>query len=203
MKRQTTNGKPRPAHVTGRGGVLSTMQIARYTGVCMHTVTKWIDSGLLKGFRVPGSPRRRVLPADFVRFLHAHGLPVPRELTPTPALAFALATSPAEEAALAAAFPGVVVAADPFHFGSVLEAVAGVGLALLGDAEGLGLARQAMASVLSRNPGAAVALVVGEDIAPPVVPAGVRVFRRPVAMPELRAELLPPADYERCGRSFE
>ena len=46
-----------------------------------RTVTKWFDSGRLKGYRIPGSKDRRV-PADaLVRFLTDHRVPIPPELS--------------------------------------------------------------------------------------------------------------------------
>ncbi len=40
--------------------ILSTGQVARVMGVATRTVTGWIDSGELKGWKVPGSRHRRV-----------------------------------------------------------------------------------------------------------------------------------------------
>lgn len=62
-------------------------QVARICNVAMRTVTKWIDAGKLKGFRIPGSMHRRVYRSDLIEFMRAHGLrsdllqpPVPRVL---------------------------------------------------------------------------------------------------------------------------
>ena len=43
------------------------------------SVKKWVDDGLLVAFRTPGG-HRRIHPADLVRFLNAHRMPIPREL---------------------------------------------------------------------------------------------------------------------------
>jgi excisionase family DNA binding protein len=57
--------------------VLTTGQCARLAGVSAPTVKHWIDSGLLPGYRHPGSGRhRRVRSADLVRFLELHGVPL-------------------------------------------------------------------------------------------------------------------------------
>ena len=59
--------------------------IARICGVAPRTASKWIDSGLLPGRRIPGSKVRRVSRETLVTFLNEHGLPVPDELKPSAA----------------------------------------------------------------------------------------------------------------------
>ncbi|MGE4198632.1 MAG: helix-turn-helix domain-containing protein [Phycisphaerales bacterium] len=54
-------GKPLRVYSTGR--------IARICGVAARTVSKWIDSGALPGYRIPGSMDRRVSYRNLVRFL--------------------------------------------------------------------------------------------------------------------------------------
>ncbi|MGC4119188.1 MAG: response regulator [Myxococcales bacterium] len=49
------------------------------TGTDPTTVHKWIDKGLLRGYRTPGG-HRRVRGEDLRAFLTAHRMPVPREL---------------------------------------------------------------------------------------------------------------------------
>ena len=56
--------------------VFTTGQIARVCHVAPRTATKWIDSGVLKGYRLPGSRDRRVTRADLLRFLTEHGMPL-------------------------------------------------------------------------------------------------------------------------------
>lgn len=53
---------------------LSTGVIAKLLHVAPRTVSKWIDSGRLKGFRVPGSSHRRVHRADLDKFIDEHGM---------------------------------------------------------------------------------------------------------------------------------
>lgn len=55
---------------------LSTGKIAKLCGVAPRTASKWIDTGLLKGFRVPGSKDRRVLRTDLEAFAKEHGMPL-------------------------------------------------------------------------------------------------------------------------------
>ncbi len=49
--------------------------IARICHVAPRTVTKWIDSGKLKGWRVPGTKHRRVSRSVLEKFLAEHGMP--------------------------------------------------------------------------------------------------------------------------------
>jgi excisionase family DNA binding protein len=59
--------------------VLTTGEVARICRVSPRTVAKWIDAGLLKGYRVPGSKDRRIPREILIRFLKDHGMPL-REL---------------------------------------------------------------------------------------------------------------------------
>ena len=54
--------------------VLSTSAVAKFTGVAARTVCMWIDSGKLKGFRLPASKHRRVIEADLFAFCEAWGM---------------------------------------------------------------------------------------------------------------------------------
>ncbi len=54
--------------------VLRTGDVAKLCRVAARTVTKWIDNGSLKGFRIPGSAHRRVTRDDFIAFAKAHGM---------------------------------------------------------------------------------------------------------------------------------
>jgi excisionase family DNA binding protein len=54
---------------------LTVGDIARRLRVAPRTVSKWIDSGLLRGYRLPGTAgHRRVRPIDLARFCKEHGL---------------------------------------------------------------------------------------------------------------------------------
>ncbi len=59
--------------------IYTTYDIGRMTGTDPTTVHKWIDSGLLRGFRTPGG-HRRVTAESLKAFLMAHGMPVPPEI---------------------------------------------------------------------------------------------------------------------------
>lgn len=56
---------------------LSTGQVASLLGVSPRTVCKWVDSGRLKGYKVPGSGGfRRVTREELKRFTQLHNLPM-------------------------------------------------------------------------------------------------------------------------------
>lgn len=56
--------------------VLTTGEVARLCGVAPRTVSKWFDSGRLRGFKIPGSRDRRIPKDSLVRFMRAHGIPL-------------------------------------------------------------------------------------------------------------------------------
>lgn len=62
---------------------LITGMISKYLGVAPRTVSRWIDSGAMKGIRLPNSQDRRVIFEDFSLFCRTHGYPIPtRDLQP-------------------------------------------------------------------------------------------------------------------------
>ncbi|MFN0133567.1 MAG: response regulator [Phycisphaerales bacterium] len=56
--------------------VLTTGEVAKICQVAPRTVSKWFDSGALKGYRIPGSKDRRIPVAELIRFMRAHGMPM-------------------------------------------------------------------------------------------------------------------------------
>ena len=56
--------------------VLTTGEVARICGVAPRTVSKWFDTGKLRGFKIPGSRDRRIPRESLVRFMRAHGIPL-------------------------------------------------------------------------------------------------------------------------------
>lgn len=56
--------------------VLTTGEVAKICNVAPRTVSKWFDSGALKGYRIPGSRDRRIPSSELVRFMRAHGIPL-------------------------------------------------------------------------------------------------------------------------------
>lgn len=59
---------------------LTTGDIAHYMDVNQRTVIRWLDSGRLKGFKLPGRGNNRVLVSDFISFLEQNQIPVPESL---------------------------------------------------------------------------------------------------------------------------
>ncbi len=55
--------------------VLTTGDVARICNVAPRTVSKWFDSGQLKGYRIPGSKDRRIPLAELIRFMRANNMP--------------------------------------------------------------------------------------------------------------------------------
>ena len=58
-----------------RNDVLTTGQVAQICNVAPRTVTKWFDTGRLKGYRIPGSRDRRIPANELLRFMKAHDIP--------------------------------------------------------------------------------------------------------------------------------
>lgn len=73
-------GRSRPRHdraeMRSEYGDLTTTQAGLMLTVATKTISKWIDSGQLAGYRVPGSRHRRVRIKDLVKFAHDHGMPI-------------------------------------------------------------------------------------------------------------------------------
>src|ERR1700686_4096148 len=59
--------------------VFTTGQVAKICKVAPRTVSKWFDSGRLRGYRIPGSQDRRIPREHLIRFLKEYGMPL-REL---------------------------------------------------------------------------------------------------------------------------
>lgn len=59
-----------------RKDVLTTGEVAKICNVAPRTVSKWFDSGQLRGYRIPGSKDRRIPLAQLVRFMQAHHIPL-------------------------------------------------------------------------------------------------------------------------------
>lgn len=65
--------------------VYTTGQVATICKVAARTVSKWFDSGRLKGYRVPGSNDRRIPATNLFAFMLKHGMDqlIPGEWTAT------------------------------------------------------------------------------------------------------------------------
>lgn len=56
--------------------VLTTGEVAKICKVAPRTVSKWFDSGQLRGYKIPGSKDRRIPVDQLVRFMKTHGIPL-------------------------------------------------------------------------------------------------------------------------------
>ena len=56
--------------------VLTTGEVAKICNVAPRTVSKWFDSGQLKGYRIPGSKDRRIPVSELTRFMKEHNIPL-------------------------------------------------------------------------------------------------------------------------------
>lgn len=59
-----------------RSVVFTTGQVAYICKVASRTVSKWFDSGLLKGYLIPGSNDRRIPREALIQFMRQYGLPL-------------------------------------------------------------------------------------------------------------------------------
>lgn len=55
--------------------VLTTGEVAKICNVASRTVSKWFDSGQLRGYRIPGSKDRRIPVANLIKFMKGHNIP--------------------------------------------------------------------------------------------------------------------------------
>jgi excisionase family DNA binding protein len=60
----------------GTKDVFTTGEVAKICNVAPRTVSKWFDSGQLRGYRIPGSKDRRIPKAQLLRFMRAHNIPM-------------------------------------------------------------------------------------------------------------------------------
>lgn len=56
--------------------ILTTGEVAKICNVAPRTVSKWFDSGQLKGYRIPGSKDRRIPLSALIRFMKQHSIPL-------------------------------------------------------------------------------------------------------------------------------
>ncbi|MBU1260951.1 MAG: helix-turn-helix domain-containing protein [Planctomycetes bacterium] len=58
-----------------RKDIFTTGQVAQICKVAPRTVTKWFDTGQLKGYRIPGGRDRRIPAAELLRFMKTNNMP--------------------------------------------------------------------------------------------------------------------------------
>ncbi|MEM7578061.1 MAG: response regulator [Planctomycetota bacterium] len=56
--------------------ILTTGEVAKICNVAPRTVSKWFDSGQLRGYRIPGSKDRRIPLSGLIRFMKQHNIPL-------------------------------------------------------------------------------------------------------------------------------
>lgn len=56
--------------------ILTTGEVAKICNVAPRTVSKWFDSGSLRGYRIPGSKDRRIPLNSLIRFMKEHNIPL-------------------------------------------------------------------------------------------------------------------------------
>src|SRR5438046_6291184 len=56
--------------------IVATGQVAKICQVAPRTVSRWFDSGRLRGYRIPGSQDRRIPREQLIRFLKEYGMPL-------------------------------------------------------------------------------------------------------------------------------
>ena len=62
--------------IKDKNEILTTGQVAKLCHVAPRTVSKWFDTGKLRGYRIPGSRDRRIPMDQLVSFMQAHGIPM-------------------------------------------------------------------------------------------------------------------------------
>jgi excisionase family DNA binding protein len=72
----TANNEPMSVMEKPAMKVFTTGQVAKICKVAPRTVSKWFDSGRLKGYRIPGSQDRRIPREYLIKFLKEHGMPL-------------------------------------------------------------------------------------------------------------------------------
>lgn len=55
--------------------VLTTSRAAKVCRVSNQMVVRWVDEGLLKGFKIPGGLHRRIPVSALTKFITEHGMP--------------------------------------------------------------------------------------------------------------------------------
>ena len=56
--------------------ILTTGEVAKICNVAPRTVSKWFDTGQLRGYRIPGSKDRRIPLNALIRFMKSHNIPL-------------------------------------------------------------------------------------------------------------------------------
>jgi len=69
-------GRENNMHIAQHKEIFTTGEVARICHVAPRTVSKWFDTGKLRGYRIPGSRDRRIPRDQLVAFMRAHEIPM-------------------------------------------------------------------------------------------------------------------------------
>jgi excisionase family DNA binding protein len=155
----------------------STGDVARLAGCAVHTVAKWVDSGRLRGYRLPsgeGAKDRRVLRADLLEFARREGVrPLLAALEPPcePARPGARPPGPvalcglddALAGRLAALLGGVARYPDLFALGLAFARTSPPRAVVLGGCHGRAAALEAVRALVGLDPRPLLVGLPGED----------------------------------------
>lgn len=70
--------------VLGDQTIFTTGQAAKVMGVTPRQVSKWFDSGRLRGYRIPGNQDRRIPKENLLQFMKEHGITMKPEVSRQP-----------------------------------------------------------------------------------------------------------------------
>lgn len=62
--------------MVSRKTIFTTGEVAKICKVAPRVVSKWFDSGRLRGYRIPGSQDRRIPKEYLIRFMKEYGMPL-------------------------------------------------------------------------------------------------------------------------------
>jgi len=60
--------------------VYTTGEVANIVGVNFRTVSRWIDKGIMKGYKIPGRGDHRVTEGGLLNFLKENNIPIPGDM---------------------------------------------------------------------------------------------------------------------------
>lgn len=145
--------------------VMTSGEVARLCNVAPRTVSKWFDTGRLKGYRIPGSQDRRFPREQVVRFMAENGIPLgPLEAGADPVILLVGVPDAVADRFALAGLAGWTVrqAADCFTAGR-LAAKLLPACVVLDASLGRGVCLAAAAAVRHADPGCTLACLLADD----------------------------------------
>lgn len=146
-----------PAMVGSR--LLTTGSVAELCQVAARTVSKWFDSGILPGHRIPGSLDRRFEEVDVVQFMLKYGIKLPPGLRLSPPIVMFHDKT----------YPNTVSVLNEFDLG-VRCATHTPRRILSGTASSLGQTLKIASRVYSMWPFVKLAVVKPDEVSPGAIP---------------------------------